>query len=146
MKLIRVMINASAGIKARARFHVDDKAYKIYKKADGAKTTFIESLLLDAYNDDTYSFLFHSKRFNQEKTFSSPFDIYVDAKKNRNILIETMLLNAENDSRYSVFLNNFHSESIKEQIYVPETKTIENEKELSFPLLDNDDEDKLADW
>ncbi len=146
MKIIRLMLNAGAEIKGRARFHVDDKAYEIYKKAGSAKTAFIESLLLDAHNNNKYDFIFHSKRFNQTKTLSSPFDIYTDAEKNRNILIETMLLNAEDDSKYSVFLNNFNTEPAMKNESVPVVETIQEEEEdLVFPMLD-DEEDKLSGW
>jgi len=141
-KAIRVKISAGAGIKGLAKFLVDEKAYKVYKKANSGRVALIESLLIDSYKNEKYQVLFHSKRFNEKKSaLNSPFDIYIDAEKNKHILLESLLLEAEKDERYNVFFNSFY----KQHSVTKEIKDLkvfdhsnEEDEELIFSMIEEE--------
>jgi len=140
-KRIRVLIDAGAGLKARAQFVVDEKVYDIYNKVKkNGKSLFIEGLLLDAYRNSKYDVLFTSKRLSLDLNTLNPYGLYLDARNDKNTLIEDLILNALHDDRYSVFFEDFDDKDPQK-----EDIDITNEEDIYFPML-NEEEDGDNGW
>ena len=105
---------------SKVQISVSNEAYKVYVDAGYNKSGLVESLLIDAYNQNNMNVVFSSKRGSnvdkQKVIVNNPIAIYKDAGRCKSALIDQLLIQAKNDSRYFLFLISKRSQVIDKEV------------------------------